>query len=110
MDRLFGVRGAKARATEALVVIVEGAGRRVGILVDEVVAQQQVVIKTLGAGLRDTPFVSGAAILADGRVGLILNVDELAGLVDRKSPRALDNVPVTTAAIPAPRSPVEVQA
>jgi two-component system chemotaxis sensor kinase CheA len=112
MDRLFNVRGAKAAATEALVVIVEGVGRRVGLLVDEVVAQQQVVIKTLGSGLRDTPFVSGAAILADGRVGLILNVEEIAGLVDRKSPaRSFEKVPVSAAAIPAAASaPREVQA
>jgi two-component system chemotaxis sensor kinase CheA len=112
MDRLFGVRGAKSEATEALVVIVEGVGRRVGLLVDEVVAQQQVVIKTLGAGMRDTPFVSGAAILADGRVGLILNVEEIAGLVDRKSAgRGFEKLPVSAAAISAPAcSPQEVQA
>jgi two-component system chemotaxis sensor kinase CheA len=93
LDRLLGIAGARAEATEALVVIVEGVGRRVGLLVDEVVAQQQVVIKTLGAGLRETPFVSGAAILADGRVGLILNVDEIAALVARgkghAAPRAV---------------------
>jgi two-component system chemotaxis sensor kinase CheA len=85
MDRLLQIEGAKADPTEALVVIVEGVGRRVGLLVDEVVAQQQVVIKTLGAGFRQTPFVSGAAILADGRVGLILNVEEIAGLVGRRA-------------------------
>jgi two-component system chemotaxis sensor kinase CheA len=84
LHRLFSIAGAKPDPTQALVVIVEGGGRRVGLLVDEVVAQQQVVIKTLGAGFRQTPFVSGAAILADGRVGLILNVEEIAQLVERK--------------------------
>lgn len=87
LDRLFQVAGAEADPTEALVVVVEGAGRRLGILVDEVVAQQQVVIKTIGAGLARTPFVSGAAILSDGRVGLILNVEEIAGLAQRGAAR-----------------------
>jgi two-component system chemotaxis sensor kinase CheA len=99
MDRLFSVKGAKVDPTEALVVVVEGVGRRVGLLVDEVIAQQQVVIKTLGAGFARTPFVSGAAILADGRVGLILNVEEIAGLVAKKGQRhALDGGGAATAA------------
>jgi two-component system chemotaxis sensor kinase CheA len=84
MDRLFSVKGAKSDPTQALVVVIEGGGRRVGLLVDVVVAQQQVVIKTLGAGFHRTPYVTGAAILADGRVGLILNVEEIAQLVERK--------------------------
>ncbi len=83
LDRLFGLSGAKADPTEALVVVVEGVGRRIGLLVDEVVTQQQVVIKSLGEGLGRTQFISGAAILSDGRVGLILNVEEIAGLVHR---------------------------
>jgi two-component system, chemotaxis family, sensor kinase CheA len=41
------------------------------------------VIKPLGTGIGDTDFLSGAAILSDGRVGLILNVDRLAVLASR---------------------------
>jgi two-component system, chemotaxis family, sensor kinase CheA len=80
LDRLLGTPNGIQDATQAIVVIVEGAGRKVGILVDEVVAQQQVVIKTMGEGMGQVKFVSGAAILADGRVGLILNVEELTAL------------------------------
>jgi len=87
LDRLFGLTGARGDPTQALVVVVEGAGRRFGVLVDEVVAQQQVVIKSMGSGLSATPFVSGAAILSDGRVGLILNVEEISTRV-HKSGRA----------------------
>jgi two-component system chemotaxis sensor kinase CheA len=101
MDRLFSVEGAKADPTQALVVVIEGAGRRVGLLVDEVVAQQQVVIKTLAAGFAQTPFVSGAAILADGRVGLILNVEEIASLVTRKSHGHTFDAGTASAAAPA---------
>jgi len=87
LDALFGVDGARTDPTQALVVVVEGVGRRVGLLVDEVVAQQQVVIKTLGEGLGDTPYVAGGAILSDGRVGLILNVEQIVGLSQRRAPR-----------------------
>jgi two-component system chemotaxis sensor kinase CheA len=79
LARLFGVSDAKNDPTQALVVILEGVGRRLGLLVDEVVTQQQVVIKSLGQGLGPTRFLSGAAILADGRVGLIINVEDIAG-------------------------------
>ncbi|HEX7488224.1 MAG TPA: chemotaxis protein CheA, partial [Anaeromyxobacteraceae bacterium] len=83
LDKLFHLAGAKSDPTEALVVVVEGFGRRIGLLVDEVVTQQQVVIKSLGEGLGNTRFLSGAAILSDGRVGLILNVEEIATLFHR---------------------------
>ncbi|HET6437071.1 MAG TPA: chemotaxis protein CheA [Anaeromyxobacter sp.] len=78
LSKVLGVEGAKSQVSEALVVIVESAGRRFGLLVDEVLAQAQVVIKALGEGLRDSVHFSGAAILGDGRVGLILSVDALA--------------------------------
>src|SRR5918912_3794854 len=83
LDRLFQVAGAKSDPTDALVVVVEGLGCRLGLLVDEVVTQQQVVIKKLGEGIGDTPYVTGAAILSDGRVGLILNVEGIARLAKR---------------------------
>ena len=60
------------------IVVVEGISRKVALIVDDVISQQQVVIKSIGSGLRRTRYVSGAAILPDGAVGLILNVDEIA--------------------------------
>jgi two-component system, chemotaxis family, sensor kinase CheA len=78
LDRLLNAKNGIQDPTQALVVIVEGAGRKVGLLVDEVIAQQQVVIKTMGEGIGEVRFISGAAILADGRVGLIVNVEEIA--------------------------------
>ncbi|WP_160309044.1 chemotaxis protein CheA, partial [Anaeromyxobacter sp. PSR-1] len=83
LHRLLGARERAAGTDDLRVVVVEGLGRKVGLVVDEVVTQQQVVIKPLGSGLGDTDFLSGAAILSDGRVGLILNVDRLAGLASR---------------------------
>ena len=92
LDRLFGLSGARSDPTQALVVVVEGVGRRVGLLVDEVISQQQVVIKTLGEGLGETPSVAGGAILSDGRVGLILNIEQIVGLSQRRAPARLPQV------------------
>lgn len=85
LHRLLMMTGAERPATEAHVVVVEGLGRKVGLVVDDVLTQQQVVIKPLGNGMGDTDFLSGAAILSDGRVGLILNVDKLASLATHGS-------------------------
>lgn len=83
LDQLFNVDGAKRDPTESLVVVVESVGKKMGLLVDDVVAQQQVVIKSLGSGMTQTRLVSGAAILSDGKVGLIVNVDEMGAMLDR---------------------------
>ncbi len=65
---------------EALLVIVEAEGRRVALLVDELTGQQQVVIKTLEQNYRKVEAISGATILGDGQVALILDVPGLAKL------------------------------
>jgi two-component system chemotaxis sensor kinase CheA len=78
LNRLFGVPGAKENVTDALVVVVENGGRQVGIVVDELVGIQQTVIKNLGSGLFNTKGLSGGSIMADGTVGLIVDV---AGLI-----------------------------
>jgi two-component system chemotaxis sensor kinase CheA len=87
MDKLLGAKDAIQDPSKGLVVIIEGSGRRVGLLVDEVIAQQQVVIKSMGEGVGDVPFVSGAAILSDGRVGLIVNVEGIVSLIIEKRHR-----------------------
>ncbi len=75
----LGIAGASTRAEEALVVLVEmESGRRVGLVVDELIGQQQVVIKSLEENYRSIDGVSGATILGDGRVALIVDVDALS--------------------------------
>jgi len=59
---------------ESLVVIAEHDGELCALVVDELLGQQQIVIKSLGQSLGDVPGVSGAAIMGDGRVGLILDI------------------------------------
>ncbi|RMF81277.1 MAG: chemotaxis protein CheA [Planctomycetota bacterium] len=56
----------------ALVVITQYEGGKMGLVVDELIGQQQVVIKTLGESFKHVRGISGAAILGDGRVGLIV--------------------------------------
>jgi two-component system, chemotaxis family, sensor kinase CheA len=78
--RLHEVFGVKPRATdlhEGLIMVVEGDGRRVGLFVDDLLGQQQVVIKSLETNFRRVDGVSGATILGDGAVALILDVPGL---------------------------------
>lgn len=63
--------------TDGIIVVVESGDAARGLLVDELLGQQEVVIKNLGDTFRKQDLLAGAAILGDGRVGLILDVDTL---------------------------------
>ncbi|MCE9682820.1 chemotaxis protein CheA [Halomonas alkalisoli] len=71
------VPGAKTKLTESIAVIVQGEGRRYALLVDDLVGQQQVVVKNLETNYRKVPGVSAATILGDGSVALILDITGL---------------------------------
>ena len=75
LNRRFGIEGARQNPWEALFVVVEAQGRRFCLLVDEMLGKQEVVIKNLGDTFRQISGISGGAILGDGRVGLILDVN-----------------------------------
>lgn len=70
---------------DSLVVICQCEGQKIGLVVDELIGQQQVVIKTLGGRFKHIRGVSGAAILGDGRVGLILEPTGLLRLHNSQS-------------------------
>jgi len=80
LHRLLGVPEAVTDPTQGLVVIVENQGRRLALLVDELLGQQQVVIKSLETHFRKVDAVVGATILGDGHPALILDVAGLAAL------------------------------
>ncbi len=80
INRLFGIRGAVRHPCEGLLAVVEAKGRRSAPLVDELLRQQQVVIKPHGKGFGSIPGIAGAAILGDGSVGLVLDPAGLAEL------------------------------
>jgi two-component system chemotaxis sensor kinase CheA len=71
----FGVTPRSAATTESLLIVAEAAGKRFCLMVDELIGKQEVVIKSLGESLKDIPGVAGGAILGDGRVGLILDLE-----------------------------------
>ncbi|MGE5546310.1 MAG: chemotaxis protein CheA [Solirubrobacterales bacterium] len=78
LHEIFGVANAITDPTRGLVVVVETeGGDRIGLLVDELLGQQQVVIKSLDANFRPVSGISAATILGDGRVALILDVGAL---------------------------------
>ncbi|OGS36625.1 MAG: hypothetical protein A2293_09675 [Elusimicrobia bacterium RIFOXYB2_FULL_49_7] len=73
LHKLFNLVSTIEKPWEGLVIIVDLNGRHYGILVDGLLGQQQVVIKSLKAEFKQIKGVSGAAILGDGHVGLILD-------------------------------------
>ena len=77
LHELFDVEPVNRNPWEAMVIQVEGEGKTTCILVDELVGQQQVVIKSLGESFKKIRYVSGGAIMGDGRVGLILDTGGL---------------------------------
>jgi two-component system chemotaxis sensor kinase CheA len=79
LAKLFPPEG-EAGDPGGIAVIVEAEGQRVALLVDELVGQQQVVVKSLEANYRRVPGLSGATVMGDGSVALILDASHLVRL------------------------------
>ncbi|MBF7993310.1 chemotaxis protein CheA [Rahnella sp. SAP-29] len=77
---VFDVKDAKTEATQGIVVILQSAGRRYALLVDQLIGQHQVVVKNLESNYRKVPGISAATILGDGSVALIVDVSALQSL------------------------------
>ena len=77
---VFDVQNAKTDATQGIVVILQSAGRRYALLVDQLIGQHQVVVKNLESNYRKVPGISAATILGDGSVALIVDVSALQSL------------------------------
>ena len=91
MHDMFGIDVERKNLEGGLLVVVEGDGKKAGLLVDELLGQQQVVIKSLETNYKRVDGVSGATILGDGTVALILDVD---GLIDlSRNPPTSSNTP-----------------
>ncbi|HWB85376.1 MAG TPA: chemotaxis protein CheA [Bryobacteraceae bacterium] len=75
--RRFRVAPRSEKATDNVLVVAETEGHRFCLMVDELIGKQEVVIKSLGETFKNVPGVAGGAILGDGRVGLILDLDRL---------------------------------
>jgi two-component system chemotaxis sensor kinase CheA len=77
LERVFEVPRFDFEHVSNIMVVVEAEGARVALLVDELLGQQQVVVKNLEANYRKVQDVSGATIMGDGRVALILDTGSL---------------------------------
>ncbi len=80
LERVFEVPRHEYANANSIMVVIEAEGSRVAVMVDELLGQQQVVIKNLESNYRKVPNVSGATILGDGKVALILDT---SGLIRR---------------------------
>lgn len=80
LHRLLNLEDEPPAPWEAIVLILEAEGRKFALLVDDLVGQQQVVIKSLEQNFRRIDGITGATIMGDGSVALILDVDALPRL------------------------------
>jgi two-component system chemotaxis sensor kinase CheA len=81
LHRLFRTGNGDLPPTEALVMVVEHEGKQQGLLVDDILGKQEVVIKSLGDSFQKIKGLAGGTILGDGRVGLILDLAGIFSLV-----------------------------
>ena len=80
LHELFSIPNAIHDPYEALSIVIESNGKRCALMADELLGQQQVVVKSLGQSVGQIPGVAGAGILGDGRVGLILDASGMIKL------------------------------
>jgi len=84
LSELFAAPSAAGRRREeGVAVIVEAEGGRVALMVDNLLGQQQVVVKSLEANFRKVPGISSATIMGDGHVALILDISQMVQLAHR---------------------------
>lgn len=77
LHKVLNIKNAINEPERGILVLLEADGKKVALFVDELVGQHQVVLKSLEANYRKVPFVSGATIMGDGRVAMILDVASL---------------------------------
>jgi len=84
----FGMPASASRGDQGIIVILEAEGGKTAVLVDELVGQHQVVIKSLETNYRKVPGISGATIMGDGRVAMIVDVTHVVGLANSRVEKA----------------------
>ena len=80
---LFSIDKSEEDSDNLLVVVIEDDNKKhAGLIIDELIGRQQIVIKSLGETMKDIPGISGAAIMPNGQVGLILDVGGVVGIAN----------------------------
>jgi two-component system chemotaxis sensor kinase CheA len=80
LHELFGIKSRWNDLTQGIMIVLDADGVKAALFVDALVGQHQVVIKSLEANYRRVPGISGATIMGDGHVALILDVSAIAGM------------------------------
>jgi len=83
LHQVFNIQSSITSPTEGILVLLETEGKKVALFVDELVGQHQVVIKSLETNYRKVAGVSGATIMGDGRVAMIMDVGALVKLAQQ---------------------------
>jgi two-component system chemotaxis sensor kinase CheA len=83
LHKVFKIQPKITNPAEGILVLLEAEGKKVALFVDELVGQHQVVIKSLETNYRKVAGVSGATIMGDGRVAMIIDVGALVKLAQR---------------------------
>ncbi len=82
---LFNIASEFKDVESSLLVVVEADGQKIGLMVDDLLAQQQVVIKSLNDNYQQVEGISGATILGDGSVAMILDISGIISMAHKKS-------------------------
>jgi len=85
LGELFNVETTPKEPWESIIVVMEGDGRAKGLMVDEILGKAEVVIKSLGDGIKNIKGIAGGAILGDGQIGLIIDTEGLFTLSESMS-------------------------
>ncbi|NTV53204.1 MAG: chemotaxis protein CheA [Candidatus Firestonebacteria bacterium] len=80
LHQLFQLPAARQEPTEAMLLVVEHENEMCALMADDLLGQQQVVIKSMGMDMKKMEYISGAAILGDGRIRLIIDVAGIMNL------------------------------
>lgn len=88
LHEVFNIKSSWIDLTQGIMVVLDADGARVALFVDALVGQHQVVIKSLEANYRRVSGVSGATIMGDGHVAMILDVSAIAGMAKSNMQKA----------------------
>jgi len=95
LGHYLGTASRAIKPEDGIIVVVESGDAARGLLVDELIGKQEVVIKSLGRAFRQQNLLAGGAVLGDGWVGLILDVDTLVQMPHQPSQSAVPVSPAT---------------
>ena len=88
LHKLFNIETKITEPEQGILVLLEASGKKIALFVDELIGQHQVVLKSMESNYRRVPCISGATIMGDGRVALILDVAALVRINQEELARA----------------------